>query len=212
MEVAMTICKKMVAAAVIAAGFAATAALAQSPGSSPPQTSASPQTQAAPGSGFRGNMPMWHQQMMGWGGPGAGWRGMGPGMMGGAGMGWGMGRWGMADHVEGWLAFLKTELKITPSQEKQWDAVAGAMKANVASMQTAWRGMSANEARSLPERLAAREQLMTARLEALRQLKAAIDPLYAALSDEQKKSADELMPGMGAGAMGWGMMGRLGSL
>jgi LTXXQ motif family protein len=37
--------------------------------------------------------------------------------------------------------------------------------------------------------------MMNAHLEALRKLKAAADPLYAALSDEQKKTADELLMG-----------------
>ena len=36
---------------------------------------------------------------------------------------------------------------------------------------------------------------MSAHLEALRKFKAAIDPLYAAFSDEQKKTADELLMG-----------------
>jgi LTXXQ motif family protein len=40
-----------------------------------------------------------------------------------------------------------------------------------------------------------REKMMTAHLEALHRLKAAVDPLYAALSDEQKKTADELLMG-----------------
>jgi len=45
-----------------------------------------------------------------------------------------------------------------------------------------------------PERRAAiRENFLTARLNALRDLKAAADPLYAALSPEQKKTADEVM-------------------
>jgi LTXXQ motif family protein len=44
-----------------------------------------------------------------------------------------------------------------------------------------------------------------AHLEALRKLKSAIDPLYAALSDEQKKTADQLMVGP-MGIMGMGMM------
>ena len=34
---------------------------------------------------------------------------------------------------------------------------------------------------------------MTVHLEALRKLKAAVDPLYAALSTEQKKTADTLV-------------------
>ena len=46
---------------------------------------------------------------------------------------------------------------------------------------------------NLPDRLAAREKMMAARLDALRRLKSAVDPLYAALSDDQKKTADELL-------------------
>jgi len=58
---------------------------------------------------------------------------------------------------------------------------------------------------TLPEKLAAREKAMTTHLEALRKLKAAVEPLYAALSDDQKKTADQLMVGP-MGIMGMGMM------
>jgi hypothetical protein len=51
------------------------------------------------------------------------------------------------------------------------------------------------QATTLPDKLALREKMMTAHLEALHQLKTAVDPLYAALSDEQKKTADELLMG-----------------
>src|SRR5437868_2827142 len=40
----------------------------------------------------------------------------------------------MAGHVEGRLAFLKTELKITDAQLPLWNAVADAIRANVKSM------------------------------------------------------------------------------
>jgi hypothetical protein len=43
---------------------------------------------------------------------------------------------------------------------------------------------------TLPDNLAIRERMMTAHLEALRKLKTAVDPLYAAFTDEQKKAAD----------------------
>jgi LTXXQ motif family protein len=46
---------------------------------------------------------------------------------------------------------------------------------------------------TLPDRLALRERMMAAHLEALRKLKTSVDPLYAALSDEQKKTADTLV-------------------
>ena len=100
----------------------------------------------------------------------------------------------MAGHVEGRLAFLKTELKITEAQLPLWNAVADAIRANAKGMGEISGGMmGASPAATLPDKLAAREKMMTAHLEALRELKAVVDPLYAALSDEQKKTADELL-------------------
>ncbi len=201
----MTNRKTSIALATVMVGLLASPAFAQSTGSTSPQPQAAPESQAAPA--MPGDMPMMGQGMMG---PGMMGQGMGRGRMG-------MGQWGMGRHVEGWIAFLKTELKITPAQEKQWDAVADAMRANAQSM----RGMrsqmmaTAGTAATLPDRLAAREKLLSARLDGLRKYKAAVDPFYASLSDAQKKTADELMPGMmgqgmGGGMMGGGMMGRMG--
>ena len=115
----------------------------------------------------------------------------------------GMGQIGMAGHIEGRIAFLKTELKITDAQQPLWNAVADAMRANakeMTDMMPMMRSMMQPSA-TLPEKLAAREKMITATLDALRKLKAAVEPLYAALNDDQKKTADELMIGpMGA----WG--------
>src|SRR5262249_58539212 len=47
----------------------------------------------------------------------------------------------MARHVEGRLAFLKTELKITDAQLPLWDAVADAMRANSKIMSDVAGGM-----------------------------------------------------------------------
>jgi hypothetical protein len=119
-------------------------------------------------------------------------------MMGQDGMGM------MAGHVEGRLAFLKTELKITDAQLPLWNAVADAIRANAKSMGEMMSGgmMGSSQTATLPEKLVLREKMMTAHLEALRRLKTAVDPLYAALSPEQKKTADELV----MGPMGMGMM------
>src|SRR6516162_7497820 len=113
----------------------------------------------------------------------------------------------MADHVEGRIAFLKTELKITDAQQPLWNAVGDAMRANAKDMAAMMPMMQSmmQPSGTLPEKLAGREKAMTAHLEALRKLKAAIDPLYAALSDEQKKTVDQLMVGP-MGIMGMGMM------
>ncbi len=113
---------------------------------------------------------------------------MGQGGMGGMPM--------MAGHVEGRLAFLKTELKITDAQLPFWNAVADEIRANAKSMGEMSGGMmGSSQTATLPEKLALREKMMTGHLEALHRLKAAVDPLYAALSDEQKKTADELLMG-----------------
>jgi len=114
-------------------------------------------------------------------------------MMGQDGMG-GMSM--MAGHVEGRLAFLKTELKITDAQLPLWNGVADAIRASAKSVsEMSGPMMGGMHTGTLPEKLAAREKMMTAHLEALRKFKAAVDPLYAALSDEQKKTADELLIG-----------------
>jgi len=102
----------------------------------------------------------------------------------------------MARHVEGRLAFLKTELKITDAQLPLWNPLADAMRANAKTMGDMAGGMmGGSQTATLPDKLAMREKMMTAHLEALRKFKAAVDPLYAALSDEQKKTADELLIG-----------------
>ena len=110
---------------------------------------------------------------------------------------------GRASHVEGRIAFLKTELKITDAQLPLWNAVAGAMRDHARSTAT----MSGAKTGTLPERLAAMDKVMTARLDALHKLKAAVDPLYAALTDEQKKVADELTADMGDDTMRMGAQG-----
>lgn len=131
------------------------------------------------------------------------------------GMGMGMGCMGMMSaqgpHVDGRVAFLKAELKITDAQLPLWNAVADEMRANAKTMTDMWATMTdMAQSTTLPDRLAAREKMMSARLEGLRKLKAVVDPLYAALSDEQKKSANEIVGtcmGMGRGmGMGGPMM------
>jgi LTXXQ motif family protein len=110
-----------------------------------------------------------------------------------------------ADHVDGRIAFLKTELKITDAQQPLWNAVGDAMRASAKDMAAMMPMMQSmmQPSGTLPEKLAGRENAMTAHLEALRKLKSAIDPLYAALSDEQKKTADQLIVGpMGIRCMG----------
>ena len=77
-----------------------------------------------------------------------------------------------------------------------WNAFAQAMRDDASTMQaTPYAMMGMNKAATLPDKLAERETMLTARIEVVRKLKAAADPLYAALNADQKKTADEIMLG-----------------
>ena len=117
-----------------------------------------------------------------------------------------MGQNGMVGHLEGRIAFLKAELHITEAQQPLWNAVAEAIRGNAKSMTDMPHGMAMmGSSGTLPEKLAAHEKMMTAHLDGMRKLRTALDPLYAALSADQKKTADSLMIGP-MGVMGMGMM------
>ena len=101
----------------------------------------------------------------------------------------------MTEHVEGRLAFLKTELKITDQQLPLWNNFAHAVRDNAKAMKDMMQGgmMGTSQTATFPQRLASREKMMSAHIEALRKLQSAVDPLYAAFNDAQKKAADQLM-------------------
>jgi protein CpxP len=100
-----------------------------------------------------------------------------------------------ADHIEGRIAFLHTELKITPEQQAQWDRVAAAMRSNDQDMHKAFETMRANRSTTplnAVQRLEMRAQFGTLRTQSDQRFLEAFKPLYASLSDNQKQSADEL--------------------
>lgn len=112
----------------------------------------------------------------------------GPGMMGGP------GAMSAFRHVEGVLAYIRAELRITDAQQPQWNAFADAVRANMDKLRQAYAQamQSAGQPATAPEQMERRIALLSAQLDAARSLEAAARPLYAALSDEQKRSADEL--------------------
>jgi hypothetical protein len=141
--------------------------------------------------------------------PGMG-EGMGPGMMGAdwgrmGMMGGGCPMFGMMMggdtrpiYREGRIAFLKAELAITEAQTKVWDVYAEALKKNLQSMQDMRESMlAARSAKTPVERLNAHITAMEGRLQALKDIKPALSALYDALSDDQKRTADDLLTGMG---------------
>ena len=122
----------------------------------------------------------------------------------------------MGGHVEGSLAFLKTELKISDDQASAWNSFADAYRtfaASKAAMKT--RGMMSGgmmgggsgdaatgddamsqrqSAMSFPEHMKAHMQMMQKHFDAGQKFAPAVEDLYAALSPEQRKTADELLP------------------
>ncbi len=122
----------------------------------------------------------------------------------------GMGGMGMIDRVEGRIAFLRAELKITDAQNAVWNAFADALRANARSLGEARAAMMAGTAQQgLVDRLTLQEKWLTVRLEGTRAIKSALTSLVGALSDEQKKTADQLLAAhMGMGAMACAMQAR----
>ena len=131
------------------------------------------------------------QGMMGMGGMGAGMQGMMGGSM-------------MMDYgprMEGRLAYIKAELGITDAQTAAWDAYASAVRARAETMQSMHKDMmQAMQSGTAIDRMDAHIKAMEAMVEKLKALKPATEALYAVLSDDQKKKADQLLGG-GRGMM-----------
>lgn len=146
-------------------------------------------------------------------------QGMGPGMMQRDQMGQGMAGSGMmhgammpmmmgasAGHVEGRLAFIKTELKITDAQMPQWNVFADVVRANASATNDMHRSMPAQQksGSTLPERLAMEDKMLSAHVQASRKVQEALTKLYDVLGPEQKKVADGIV--IGPMGMPMGMM------
>ena len=106
--------------------------------------------------------------------------------------------------IEGRIAFLRAELKITNAQAAAFDNVANAMRENDRVMRAAFeaRQQQQGQPSNLLDRLDRRQKGAEAMASATSRLKAAWAPLYASLSDDQKKTADELYEPRGAHRMG----------
>ncbi|WP_424363556.1 Spy/CpxP family protein refolding chaperone [Methylocystis parvus] len=160
---------------------------------------------------------------------GSGGGGMG-GMSHGGDKGGGMGGMmqhmmcGFTEHLEGRLAYLKAELKLTDQQTSAWNNFADAWRAAAQKAQAKCGATEERVDHAKPpvlSKLDMMEKHMTDHLDIVRAQKAAIEPLFTALSDEQKKIASETMThfmkvgmSMGGGGMGGmgGMMGGMGGM
>jgi periplasmic protein CpxP/Spy len=96
--------------------------------------------------------------------------------------------------VDGRIAFFKAELKITPAQEGQWQQVEAAMRENAKALDQTIASARQNRAgMNAIQRLELRDQFTRARSENNSRFLAAFKPLYASLSPEQQKMADQLI-------------------
>lgn len=111
-----------------------------------------------------------------------------------------------SERVEARLAYLKTALKISDAQQPQWEAFADTLRKQARGADErvqARRAQMAKEGERTPptaiERLERRQARLAAASARLSERLAAAKPLYAALSPEQQKIADELLAPRGRG-------------
>lgn len=101
--------------------------------------------------------------------------------------------------IEGRIAFMKTELKITESQNQAWTGYAEILRSEAKAMAARREVMMGGAAASsAPDRADQRVKRMAEQLDAAKAAAGALRSLYGVLDDAQKKTADELFaPAMG---------------
>ena len=105
-----------------------------------------------------------------------------------------MGRMMPGQFVDGRIAFLKAELKITSAQETQWQQVEAAMRENSKALdQTITNARQNRSSIDAVQRLELREQFAKVRADSDARLLAAFKPLYTSLSPEQQQMANRLI-------------------
>jgi len=111
--------------------------------------------------------------------------------------------------AEARIAYVKAKLKITPSQQAAFDHYAQVIRDNAAGTQKAFedmrarRGQNNDQTMNAIDRVEQRAKMAQMRDQQQQQYLAAFRPLYASLSADQKKVADDLAaPHFGHGFRG----------
>ena len=98
-----------------------------------------------------------------------------------------------ADRTEARITQLHSKLQITPEQEALWTNVAQTMRDNSKTMEALIKARSENETTmNAIEDLKSYAEIADAHADGLNKFIPAFEPLYATMSDAQKKSADTL--------------------
>jgi protein CpxP len=106
--------------------------------------------------------------------------------------------------IEGRLAFLRTELKLTEAQQPLFEKLADEMRASAKAMEARHavrhqKGKARAKPVSAVEKMERRNAMMKQASAAGDRFLEAFKPFYASLSDEQKKTADLLFARHGGG-------------
>jgi hypothetical protein len=98
-----------------------------------------------------------------------------------------------ADRVEARITELHTKLKITPAQEELWNNVTQVMRDDAKTMEALIKARSEKASTmTAVDDLKSYSDIAAAHADGLKKFIAAFEPLYAGMSDAQKKSADTL--------------------
>ena len=94
--------------------------------------------------------------------------------------------------VEQKAAELKKKLQITPQQEPQFDAFIQTMRSNSETMDSAIKQEGQNASKTAVDDLKRIERLLETQVDGLKKLLPVFQALYDSLSDQQKKTADQI--------------------
>lgn len=90
--------------------------------------------------------------------------------------------------------FVESFIKLTPDQTTAWNRLLDSLRAGSTSIDSACEEFArADKPDTATERLARVESLLSAGLDAVRQVRPAFDGFYAALDEDQKRIIDELI-------------------
>ena len=105
-----------------------------------------------------------------------------------------------AARLEGRIAFLRTELRITPAQAQAWEAFANTLRSGREHLDAARAALQEGTTAADPmARLESFENHLRARTEAIHMTRMAFNTLYGQLDDAQKRMATTTMlPFIGA--------------
>lgn len=100
---------------------------------------------------------------------------------------------GDMSHLEDAIAFAQVRLGITDEQKPTFNALAETVRSEGENLRKHCEDFREMREASAPTKLEKAEAVMTTGLAALKNFRAAFDPFYAALNDDQKKTLEDFM-------------------